>query len=590
MADLPDSNQGGLDFPSEETPPVQDSSPVKEEGDSVVPPVAGETREAEDSMPPQGERPVVAESSPEPLFGTPSTPDATIKPAPITFETTPPFAPDGETAPLSTDLSTPPVAETPPVQPTPPTAETPTPTPPTGTQPPTGGAPTAPPASDATTFHVKESSLLKKILPFFIILLLVGGIGWLIFSFRSRLPSLSKPKEVSLTYWGLWEPEGVVKEVLADWAKEQPNIKVNYQQQSPKEYRERLQSALARGEGPDIFRFHNTWVPMLKTELAPVSSTVMDATTFENTFYPVASSSLRSGTSYLGLPLEVDTLALFYNQDFLTAAGATPPTTWDELRQLAADLTLRDASGRIQRAGVALGTTDNVRHWSDILALMMLQNGANLNNPTGSLAEDALTFYTIFSKTDRVWDETLPSSLVAFATGKTAMFFGYSWDVFEIKNINPDLNFKIVPAPQLPQANVTWASFWVEGVAQKSAQKEAAWQFLQFLSSEETLEKLYQVASQTRLFGEPYSRVAMADRLQTEPLVASFLSQAPKAQSWYLCSLTHDNGINDRMIKYFEDAVNAVNAGQEAQQVLSTAADGVSQVLSQYDLGSYTVR
>ncbi|MFQ6002787.1 MAG: ABC transporter substrate-binding protein [Candidatus Zixiibacteriota bacterium] len=430
--------------------------------------------------------------------------------------------------------------------------------------------------------------MIKKVLPPILIVLIALGLALAIVRFV--LPRLGKPEEITLNYWGLWEPESIMGEVLADWEKEHPNIKISYTQHSPKEYRERLQSALAKEDGPDIFRFHNTWLPMLKNELEPVPATVMDATTFEQTFYPIAASSLRSGTNYLGIPLEIDTLALFYNQDIFTAAGASPPRTWDELRQLASQLTLRNENGRIQRAGVALGTTGNIWHWSDILGLMMLQNGADLTNPTGSLAEDALTFYTIFAKTDRVWDETLPVSILAFATGKTAMFFGFSWDVFEIKNINPNLNFKVVPVPQLPGTDIAWASFWVEGVNRRSKNKEAAWEFLKFLSSKEVMQKLYQAESKIRLFGEPYSRVEMASMLQADPMVAPFINQASKAQTWYLCSRTFDNGINERMIKYFEDAVNAVNAGETPEEALATAASGVAQVLSQYGLASYTTR
>jgi len=436
----------------------------------------------------------------------------------------------------------------------------------------------------------RRSSLsrLKKIIP--LILIAFVGLGLVITLFRRASSRLSKTKAATLTYWGLWEPEGVMKEILADWEKKHPKIKVVYSQQSINEYRERLQSALARGEGPDIFRFHNTWLPMLKNELAPVPATVMDAGSFERNFYPAAVASLRSGTDYLGLPLEIDTLALFYNQDFFQAAGVNPPQTWDELRQTAFQLTVRDENGRIQRAGVALGTTGNIRHWSDILGLMMLQNGADLSNPTGSLAEDALTFYTLFAKTDRVWDGTLPESLLAFATGKVAMFFGYSWDVFEIKSINPNLNFKITTVPQLSSTKVNWASFWVEGVAAKSKNQAAAWEFLQFLTSPEVMQKLYQAESRLRLFGEPYSRVEMANLLQSDPMVGPFLAQAPTAQSWYLCSRTFDNGINDRLIKYFEDAVNAVNNGQSSQEALATAAKGVAQILSQYGLRSYVAR
>jgi hypothetical protein len=44
------------------------------------------------------------------------------------------------------------------------------------------------------------------------------------------------------------------------------------------------------------------------------------------------------------------------------------------------------------------------------------------------------------------------------------------------------------------------------------------------------------------------------------------------------------------MIKYFEDAVNAVNTGQAPTKALSATVQGVAQVLSQYGLGSYTVQ
>jgi len=377
-----------------------------------------------------------------------------------------------------------------------------------------------------------------------------------------------------------------MQSLITEWESKNPNVKINYSQQSPQEYRERLQSALARNEGPDLFRFHITWLPMLKNELEAVPVEIMSANEFENNFYPVVKENLRSGSSFLGLPLQVDTLALFYNQQIFQAAGKTPPTTWDELRQTALDLTVRDENGRIQTAGVALGTTSNIEHWSDILGLMMLQNGVNLSQPSSNLAEDALVFYTIFNNTDRIWDETLPNSTLAFAGGKVAMYFGFSWDVFEIKNINPDLSFQVAPVPQLPGTDIAWASFWVEGVAKRSQHSKEAWQFLQFLSSQESLQELYQAQSQLRLFGELYPYPAMANLLTGNSLVAPFINQAAKAKTWYLCSRTFDNGLNDRMIKYFEDAVNAVNNQGSASEVLKTTSQGVAQLLSQYDLGS----
>ena len=184
----------------------------------------------------------------------------------------------------------------------------------------------------------------------------------------------------------------------------------------------------------------------------------------------------------------------------------------------------------------------------------------------------------------------MPNSTESFASGKLAMYFGYSWDVFEILARNKNLNFGIVEAPQLSGEKVSWASFWVEGVNNKSGFKEEAWQFMKFLSKKETLEKLYSLSSNTRAFGEPYPRVDMKAMLSSNPLVFPFVNQASYAQTWYLCSRTYDNGINDKMIDYFKDAVNAVNLNKDPKQALETASMGVSQLLSQYGLGSYTVR
>jgi len=430
----------------------------------------------------------------------------------------------------------------------------------------------------------------------------LGGAAFAFFRFvlprfLNKKSPLSK-KQTSLTYWGLWESEAVMNEVLVDWTKEHPEVEINYVLQSPQEYRERLQSALARGEGPDIFRFHITWAPMFKDELAAVPSSVMSASQFENTFYPVAATHLRFGSELLGIPLMLDGLALFYNLDLFQEAGKSPPTNWEQLRQLANDLTVRDDNGRLVISGVPLGTAGNVDHWSDILGLMMLQNGADLANPgmcqgeagQECLGADALTYYTLFSRLDGVWDNTMPASTLTFASGKAAMYFGPSWRIFNIKELNPELKFGVVSVPQLQGSKISWASFWVEGVSAGSQLKKEAWEFLRFLSSQETMEKLNQAASQTRLFGMISPRVEMASSLRQNPYVKPFVDQAPQAQTWYLCSRTFDNGLNDRMIKYFEDAVNAVNQGRSAKEALVTTGQGVNQLLSQYGIASSFVR
>ena len=427
-----------------------------------------------------------------------------------------------------------------------------------------------------------------KIIIYVGISILIGLIAFLIYKFIAGRTSVGS---VSVTWWGLWEDQGTVSSLISEYESSHPNVKINYVKQSPADYRERLTNALAKGTGPDIFRFHNTWVPMLRNDLDTLPAGVMNPADFAKTFYPIASSDLTIGKGIVGLPMEYDALMLYVNTDIFNKAGKTPPTTWDDLRNIARDLTIKDDQGVITQSGVALGRTENVDHWPEIIGLMMLQNGVDLTNPTGKQAEDALKFFSIFSTVDGVWDGTLPPSTQAFAAGKLAMYIGPSWRSFEISQANPNLKFKTYPIPQLPKDNVqqkdiTYATYWVEGVWARSANKEAAWDFLKFLSSQSSLQKFYQNAAKTRTFGEPYPRTDMASILSNHPVLGPLITQAPGAESWYLASRTFDGptGINSLLAKYFGDAINSVNSGGDATQALNTVAQGVKQVLSQYGL------
>jgi len=432
-----------------------------------------------------------------------------------------------------------------------------------------------------------------------IIILLIGIAVLSLIILIKRLP-ISAPilkKDITLTYWGLWEADNVMQPLLDEYKKSHPNITVKYSKQSPIEYRERLQNAIEKGTGPDIFRFHNTWYPMLRNELSNAPPNIVSVETFINNFYPIAEKNLVAGGKIYGIPLEVDSLALFYNEDIFQKAGYNPPTTWEELRRVANGLTVKDSDGRIKIAGAALGTAGNIDHFSDILGIMFLQNGTDMTKVASTigsdghnLGEDTLRFYTNFSVLDKVWDETLDRSTVSFAGGKVAMYFGPSWEVFEIKNLNPELRFKVVPIPQLPRKNLNWATYWAEGVSIKSKYKNESWELLNFLSSKESLMKLYDNASKIRLFGEPYSRVDLENTIKSDPMVYPFISQVKNSTSWYLSSRTFDNGLNDKMIKYFEDAVNSINSGEEVIKALQTAEKGVGQVLSQYQNSENTAK
>jgi multiple sugar transport system substrate-binding protein len=403
--------------------------------------------------------------------------------------------------------------------------------------------------------------------------------------------------QVTLTYWGLWEePDAGLQTVIADYRRLHPNVTIKYARQSPLHYQERLAAAITKDGGPDIFRIHNSWLPMLKGSLAPAPADVFSAADFK-AFYPVAATDLMAGGQVYAVPLEVDTLGLYVNDDIFRAGAASVPTLWDGddgFLAVAKKLTVRDSNGRITTAGAAMGTASNVDHWQEIVGLMMVQAGVDMTRAANSpAAAAALGYYAAFAGSQRVWDETLDNSTLAFANGKVGMYFGPSWRYFDIKTINPTLNFRIVPVPQLPGgATVNYASYWAEAVSRRSPNAKVAFDFLKFMASKEELTKMYAAQAKIRGFGEPYSRVEMATLLAADPNVAPFINAVPTAKTWYLAGFTRDGdtGINSRIGKYYSDAINGVMRGGDPGGALTTVAQGIVQVLGSYGVPASMAR
>ncbi len=502
----------------------------------------------------------------------------------------------------STDVSAEPTPETiaePPVEPKPifetVTVEenksqaseniTPEELPPDITTPNTGEIGTEPPQVPPETPPIYEENKNKY-------LFIVGGVVLIIFFlfiFIKLLGSGGKKtsKQIKLTYWGLWEEKETFLPLIQAYQQQNPNIAIDYQKMSPEDYREKLITRGKNGQGPDLFRFHNTWLAELKEIVAPLPSSIMSNSEFEKTFYKIHQTDLRVGKYYYGLPLEIDGLVMICNLSLLNQAGITiPPTTWEEVIDATTKITVKDRSGNLITAGVALGTTSNIEHFSDIFGLMLAQNGADLKKLDQPEAAGALESYRKFAESPQgFWDDSMPNSLAAFIEGKVAMIIAPSWQVLAIKNSNPDINIKVVPVPYVPGGKpLSLANYWIEGVSRFSANQEEAWKFLRFLTEKENMTKLFEYESKTRLFGEPYSRIDLAPLLVQNQYLDPVIKQADNYISLPLVTRTFDNGMNDEIIKYLENAINSTAQGVSYGEALKTAKQGVDQVFSKFQI------
>jgi multiple sugar transport system substrate-binding protein len=434
------------------------------------------------------------------------------------------------------------------------------------------------------------------------IFIVAGAIVFLIFFiFIIKALFFGKPanKAVNLIYWGLWEDKEVIEPLIAAYQQKNPQVKISYEKMDQQSYREKLVSrskaqvtngaGAAAVEKPDIFRFHNTWLPEIKDIVAPLPPTIMSSEEFDKTFYPIHKKDLKIGNYYYGLPLEIDGLVLVYNQGLFKKAGiATVPATWDDITDIVPKLTAKDRSGQLITSGIAMGTASNVDHFSDIFGLLLLENGGSLNKLDRDEAAGALEIFRKFNEQPQgYWNEEMTNSTTAFIQEKVAMIIVPSWEVLLIKSTNPDIDMKVVPVPVVPGTTpISIASYWVEGVSRFSNNQLEAWKFLKFLTEKENMTKLYEIESKIRPFGEPYSRVDLAPLLAQNPYLGAVIKEANNFSSLPLISRTFDNGLNDEIIKYLENAVNSTIQGVSYKEALGTAKKGIDQVFTKYNISN----
>lgn len=424
---------------------------------------------------------------------------------------------------------------------------------------------------------------------------------------------------ITLTYWRVFDGQDAFQDIITKYKALHPFVNIEYRKLRYEEYENALLNALAEDRGPDIFSIHNTWMEKYRSKLAPMPATITMA-------YPVVKGTLKKevvpelrttnsltlkelkdnfvdavshdvilgdGQIY-GLPLSVDTLAMYYNKDLFNNAGISQvPQYWNkEFLQDVKKLTKQDQKQGIIQSGVALGGSSNINRFSDILSVLMMQNGAVMMDDNGQVTFnkvppsgkdsnynpglEALRFYTDFSnpvKESYAWNNSLPNSLDMFISGNLAIMFSYSYDLPTIKAQAPKLNFSVAKLPQIegnPPTNINFANYWVEVVSKKSAHPDVAWDFIQFMTKEA------QVKSYLEKTKHPTALRSLVATQENDNEIGVFASQVLTAKSWY-------KGKNAQAA---EDAVKEMidtmvkNISDKVQGIIDTAAAKVQQTVN----------
>lgn len=423
-------------------------------------------------------------------------------------------------------------------------------------------------------------------------------------------------EKITLNVWGVFDDTDAWKGIIDGYRLEHPNVKVEYTKLRFDDYQDELVRAIAEGKGPDVMAVHNTWLRGFQELLAPMPDAVsvahietqgtlrkeqvlvsttkstMSMKTLKANFVPAVPDDVVMMDQpdekadpverIFGLPMSVDTLALYYNQDMLNAAGIPqPPATWENALEAVIALTKIDAAGNITQSGIGMGTGENVERAADILSVLMMQSGAQMVDernrvtfndvPDGvardvNPALDAVNFYTQFANPTKeayTWSDAMPSSLDAFVNGQTAMFLGYSYHTPIIRTLAPKLNVGIAALPQISNdpgvQQVNYANYWVQSVAQGSTQQDYAWDFVIFATEKENVAKYLAEAKKPTAL-----RSLIDDQLNDED-VGVFAEQLLTAKTWYrggdaaAQEAAMEQLITDVHEKKYDDAQDAID-------------------------------
>ncbi len=329
-----------------------------------------------------------------------------------------------------------------------------------------------------------------------IIVLVVGGF---IFGRKSF-----EPKEATLEFWGL-EDEEAWRDIISKFQEKNNRLTIRYTKMSEETYEETLVNRLAEDSGPDVFLLKNSWIAKHRDKILPLPKDAFNVTANDvKTVFvdTVADELLLEGDTLIGLPVFINTPALFYNKDIFNAAGiATAPQTWEEVVQISNRLKKITPADDIARSGIALGDAKNVEHAFEIIQSLLLQNGERIIDrgtrtvELGNGAVKAFGFYASFSDKKSPsfsWTGRMKNSLDAFAEGETAMVIGFPEDIERLRAKNPHLNFDVKLFPLLKDARrqAVHARYFFPVVSKRSPNTVAGWQFILYLSSDEA-SKIY---------------------------------------------------------------------------------------------------
>ena len=374
-----------------------------------------------------------------------------------------------------------------------------------------------------------------------------------------------------ITVWAMGTEGEKLAAFAKDFTAENPDAKVNVTAVPWDAAHQKIASAIAAKQTPDVSMIGTTWQgEFAKTgALDPTPPDLIDSAAF----FPGAWATTQvNGTSF-GVPWYVETRALYYRTDIAAKAGVTsPPKTWEELTAMTKAMQAKGGA----KWGIYLqpGKTGS---WQTVLPFAW-SNGASIADDKSYTFDspqmtEALAYYQSFF-TQKLSPTDLPNGQLEpdFGKGAIGSFVSGPWEAALVDQQGAKGKYAVVPLPA-KQSSTSFIGGSNIAVFKDAKNRDAAWKFVQWLSTPAVQVKWYQMAGDL-----PAVQSAWQDpALSGDKTLATFGEQLKSAKAppsfptWEQVSAVLDNEV-EKVVNGKEDAGAALKAVQSQASSIGTGA------------------
>lgn len=305
----------------------------------------------------------------------------------------------------------------------------------------------------------------------------------------SACTNVENNNTVQFASWGSKSEIDILKPILTEFEKENPDIKVDFMH-IPQNYFQKIHLLFASKTEPDVIFVNNLYLPIYANAglLMPLDDIIKD----KNLYYEKAIKTLsRDGVLY-AIPRDVSNLVIYYNKDLFDRTGVSYPSkdwTYNDFLKTAQKLS-KDGNFGISFEEDALF----------FLPYLMSEGGGILSDDLKSIidideSQKGLIFYADLRKKYRVAplkSESASATMAQmFLQENLAMHLSGRWLVPKYREA-AHFNWDIAPFPNGDKGSIVPmdASGWA--ISKNTKNKDAAIKLVQFLASKENSEKFTQ--------------------------------------------------------------------------------------------------